>query len=45
MAGIEQVLTGLRAMGSASESVLLAVSTVDYEGSETQTAGKPHAGS
>lgn len=45
VAGIVQVCAGLRAMGSASESVLLVVSTFDYKGSENQRAGKPHAGS
>lgn len=45
VAGIVQAFVGLRAMGSASESVSLAVSTFDYKGSENQTAGKPHAGS
>lgn len=45
VAGMVQAFVGLRAMGSASESVSLAVSTFDYKGSENQTAGKPHAGS
>lgn len=44
VAGIAQALLGLRAMGSAVESVLLAVSTSDYRALRPRQQASPIQG-